>query len=179
MLMADAFAITMFFVGLAIVLPATLMLFGTLWPAATERAQTRITSQPVTTFLTGLGVTLIFVVLTAGLGGAGLPALALPVAAFGLCWSLFGASGLSRYVGGRLTRKGRPAWRGHLRGSIFLVLAFLTPVPGWVLIFPATLILGAGAATLSLFKPAAPRIESPAVPGVAAKVEEKKVEVTA
>ena len=76
---------------------------------------------------------------------------AILVAAVGLGWAFVGLSGLARHVGDRLTSPEETPWRAHLRGSIVLSLAFLFPILGWLLVFPISLILGSGAASLALF----------------------------
>ena len=177
MLMADAFAITMLFVGLMIVLPATWLLFGALWPSALERGQRRIPRMPIGTFFTGVGVATVFILLTVALGSANLPALALPIAAFGLGWAFFGTSAFARHLGERLSTPGQPAWRSHLRGSIVLSLSFLVPILGWFLVFPIAMILGLGTTTLSLIRPQKQAPTDKVEP--APKTEEKKVEIPA
>lgn len=178
MLMADAFAITMLFVGLMIVLPATWLMFGALWPSAVERARERIPTMPVGTFLIGAGVTLVFITLTTALGNANLPALALPIAAFGMGWAFLGMSAVARHVGRRLATPGQPEWRAHLKGGIVLSLSFLVPVLGTFLIFPIALVLGTGAATLAVFRRPRP-VETPAMTPAPEARPEEKVEVPA
>lgn len=158
MLMADVAIWTALFVGLMVVLPAVWLLFGALWPSAVQRAQDRIPRRPYSTFFVGLGVSLLFTALVAILGQANLAPPALIVSAFGLGWSLLGVSALARHVGSRLASPGDPAWKPQLRGGVVLALSFLVPILGWLLLFPIALILGAGAATMAVFRraPAAP-----------------------
>jgi hypothetical protein len=150
MTMGVTFGITMLFVGLMVVLPAVWLLYGALWPAALGRAQERIQRRPIVTFLVGLGVSALFSFLIAILGQANLQPPAIVLASFAIGWSLFGVSALARHAGTRLGRLSEPGWRGHLRGGIVLALSFLVPMVGWMLVFPISMILGAGAATLSL-----------------------------
>lgn len=152
MLMADVAIWTALFVGLMVVLPAVWLLFGALWPAAVGRAQARIPARPVVTFFAGLGAALVFTVLIAVFTQVNAAPLALVVFAFALGWSFFGLSGLARHVGSRLTSPHEPPWKAQLRGGIVLALSFLVPFLGWLLIFPIALVLGAGAATTSVFR---------------------------
>lgn len=175
MTMGVTFGVTMLFVGLMVVLPAAWLLFGALWPSALGRAQDRIRRRPLVTFWTGLGVGLVATALVAILGQVNLAAPAILLAAVALGWSLFGASALARHAGGRLTSASEPPWRGHLRGGVVLALSFLLPFVGWILVFPIALILGAGAATLSLFKGRPAELPAP----VPARKEEEKVEILA
>ena len=174
MTMADVFMVTLILLGLVIVMPATWLLFGALWPSAVDRARARIPMMPVRTFLAGVGTSAVFSLGVGGLGAANLPPLALFLAAVGLGWAFLGLSGLARHVGYRLTSSAEPPWRAHVRGSVVLALAFLVPVLGWLLIFPVSLILGTGAATLSIFN----RPSKAPAPAPESKVEEK-VEVPA
>jgi len=78
-------------------------------------------------------------------------------------------------VGTRLASPGDPAWKPHLRGGIVLALSFLVPFLGWLLLFPIALILGAGAATLAVFR----RSPAPAPLPAAAPREAVKEEILA
>ena len=152
MLMADVAIWTALFVGLMVVLPAVWLLFGALWPSAVQRAQERIPRRPYLTFFVGLGVSFLLTAVVAILGQVNAAPVALVLSAFALGWSLVGVSALARHVGTRLASPGDPAWKPHLRGGIALALSFLVPFLGWMLLFPIALILGAGAATLAVFK---------------------------
>jgi hypothetical protein len=171
MLMADVAVWTALFVGLMVVLPAVWLLFGALWPSAVQRAQERIPRRPWLTFFVGLGVSLLFTLVVAILGKANLAPPALIVAAFALGWSLLGVSALARHVGSRLASPGDPPWKPQLRGGIVLALSFLVPFLGWMLLFPIALILGAGAATLAVFK----RAPAPALAPVPAPAPREAV----
>jgi hypothetical protein len=65
-----------------------------------------------------------------------------------------GTSGFVTMIGERLASPadaGRP-WRATVRGGIALELTYLVPIIGWFGVLPASIILGAGAMTLSFFK---------------------------
>jgi hypothetical protein len=162
MLMADVAAWTALLAGLMIVLPAVWLLFGALWPAALGRAQARIPARPLSTFFVGLGVALAFAAAIGLLVKLNAAPIALGVLAFSLGWSFLGVSALARHAGSRLTSALEPAWKAHLRGSFALAFSFLVPFLGWLLVLPIALVLGAGAATLGVFRrPAAPAVASP------------------
>jgi len=64
------------------------------------------------------------------------------------------ASGFVTMIGERLASPadmGRP-WRATVRGGVALELTYLVPIIGWFGVLPASMILGAGAMTMSLFK---------------------------
>jgi len=64
-----------------------------------------------------------------------------------------GTSGFVTLIGQRLASPSdlnRP-WRATVRGGVALELSCLIPIIGWLGIFPASIILGAGAMTLSFF----------------------------
>lgn len=154
MTMADVFAITLLLVGVAVVLPAIWLLFGALWPGVTGRAQQRIPAAPFKTFLAGLGVALVATLSVVGLSVLNVPVLALLVFGAALGWSFVGLAGLARHLGTRLSSPADPSWRASMRGGIVLVLSFLVPVLGWLLVFPLALVLGAGATALGLARDA-------------------------
>jgi hypothetical protein len=70
-----------------------------------------------------------------------------------------GMSGFVTFIGQRLSSPadaGRP-WRATVRGGVVLEFACLLPVIGWFALLPMSLILGAGATTLSFFGAVPPR----------------------
>lgn len=174
MLMADVAIWTALFVGLMVVLPAVWLLFGALWPSALGRAQARIPTRPVATFLAGLGVGGLLFLLGAALVSVNAAPLALVIFALSLGGSFLGVSALARHVGSRLSSPAEPGWKAHLRGSIVLALSFLVPLLGWLVIFPVALVLGLGAATLALFR-RPPAAVIPAAPLVVREPERVEV----
>jgi hypothetical protein len=156
MTMGNTFAIVMTFVGFLVSMPALWLLFGALWPQALARAQERITRSPIKTFFAGLATVALFSFLTTLFGQANAQPLALASATFGIAWAFFGVSALARHIGSRMPSTDGIPWRAHLRGAIVLELGFLFPLAGWVLTLPLALVLGSGAATLSLFRRRAP-----------------------
>lgn len=172
MTMGISFGITMFFVGLVLVVPALWLGLAGFWPGALDRAEDRIRRRPWATFFTGVGSVALFLGLVAGLSAAA-PALGLVAGSLGIVWSFVGMSALARIVGRRLASPAWSAWRTHVAGAAVLALAlFVPPIPGWILLLPLSVILGAGATTLSLFgrRPAA---DAPAPAASEAKEQEK------
>lgn len=168
MLMADVFIWVFLILGLMIALPATWLLFSAIFPKGVVRAQDRVRRMPVVTFFVGVGTIFLIVAavgLLAATALAPLQTLAFVVTACGMAFTMFGVSGIARQIGSMLPSaidRDSP-WRSHLRGGIVLELSFLIPVLGWFLILPVTLIIGAGAATLSVLFRRAPLEPAPAV----------------
>ncbi len=166
---ATIYAITLSIIGVLLSFQGLWLTSRALWPARVQAAAARCRRNPIACFFVGLlvsGVTLLFVSIAARLGARGQ----------GVAWVVFsgwfvfaniGVAGLVTHIGQRLTSPvdvDRP-WRATVRGGIVLGLAWLPPVPGWVAILPVSFILGAGAATLSFFRP---RIDSASYPGAGA-----------
>lgn len=163
MTMADVFAITLFFVGLVLVLPAVWLLFGALWPGLVGRGQARIPAVPLKTFFVGLGVAALMTAVVLGLAALNVPVLALVAFAGSLGWSFVGVAALARHLGTRLSTTADAPWRASLRGGVVLALSFLVPFLGWILVFPVALVLGCGATALGLRRPSPP-LPAPAAP---------------
>jgi hypothetical protein len=170
MTMADVFTVVFVFLGLLLAMPATWLLFSAIAPRGVARAQYRARRMPVVAFFVGLGTISLFVATVAALAAtslAPLQTLAFLVAASGMAFTMYGVSGVARQIGAMLPSaidRDNP-WRSHLRGGIVLELSFLIPVLGWFLILPATLVVGAGAATLSLLLRASPEFQLQSAPG--------------
>ncbi len=65
-------------------------------------------------------------------------------------FSLLGLSALTNLAGERIG-EGTSAFRRHLRGSLLLVLAGLTPFVGWYAFAPIAIVTGLGAALQATF----------------------------
>ena len=168
--MADVFAITLFFVGLVLVLPAVWLLFDGLWPGLVGRSQACIPAAPLKTFFAGLGVAALMAVVVVGLAALNVPVLALVAFAAALGWSFVGVAALARHLGTRLSSTADAPWRASLRGGVVLALSFLVPFLGWILVFPVALILGCGATALGLRRPASAPAPAPVRVGVKEEV---------
>lgn len=168
MTMADVFTVVFIFVGFLLALPATWLLFSAIAPRGVARAQYRARRMPIVAFFVGLGTIALFAAAVAGLAATSLgplQTLAFLVAASGMAFTMYGVSGVARQIGAMLPSaidRDNP-WRSHLRGGVVLELSFLIPILGWFLILPATLIVGAGAAALSILLRGVPECQlSPA-----------------
>lgn len=126
-----------------------------LWPAFVARAAGATAERPVLTFLLGVPGTLallfVSVALTSAPGGAA-RALGLLFAGAAIGFALTGAAGVALRVGRALPSPGdaEREWPRVLRAGVVLELAMLLPILGWFLVFPATVVLGVGAATMAL-----------------------------
>jgi hypothetical protein len=174
MLMADVMSITLSILGFLLAQQGLWLISRALWPRRLAAATLRCRRNPVASFLVGLPVTAawIFGVTLAGkaFGAAG------QVAAFALfilywVYANVGTAGFVTHVGQRLSSpadEARP-WAATVRGGVAVELAWLVPFVGWFGVLPVSVILGAGATTLSFF-----RVKEPAAaPGdaVAPRVE--------
>ncbi len=178
MLMADVFVWVFFILGLMIAFPASWLLFFAVSNKGVVRAQDRVRRMPIVTFFVGVGAIFLIVAavgLLAATALAPLQTLAFIVAASGMAFTMFGVSGIARQIGSMLPSgidRDSP-WRAHLRGGIVLELSFLIPVLGWFLILPMTLILGAGAATLSVLFRRAPADAEASAPAASKRVHQE------
>lgn len=173
MTMADVLSVTLIILGLLLTLPGLWLFERALMPATVERARRRLQAKPVATTLAGLLPAALFFVVSVVLLNQGGPALkfaGLLLFLGGFLVSGLGLAALATTVGERLPSPvdGDRPWRGQVRGSVCLELAFLLPLVGWFAVLPLSLCAGAGAACLALLfrddvTPAA------AVPGPAAE----------
>jgi hypothetical protein len=172
-------------IGFFIAFPALWLLWRAFAPGWTGQAESAVAKRPIVSFLVGLPVALVWVVIgvamTAG-GGVGGFFAAVALAAFFL-YANAGLSGVVTWLGGRLPSPAdaeRP-WKATLRGGLALEFTFMLPLLGWLFILPVSLITGAGAATIGLVKliagsqseaapsaPSAPAVEAPAAPAAEA-----------
>ena len=161
MLMADTMAIFFVVLGFLLALPALWLLCSGLWPDAVFKSYTKTNRNLIKPFLAGIPVTGVVLLIAvamknvfAGLGNIGAGALV----CLYVVYASAGVAGLTTTIGRRLKSPpdAEQPWRATLRGSIVLVLTYLLPILGWFVILPASMIIGAGAVTMSLFhlKPA-------------------------
>ena len=157
MLMADVFSVTLIILGFSLAQQGLWLLSRALWPGRFAAATLRCRRNPVASFLVGLPVTgaWMFAVTVAGkaFGAAG------QVAAFALfilfwVYANVGTAGFVTHVGQRLSSPAdasRP-WAATVRGGVATELAWLVPFVGWFGVMPVSIVLGAGATTLSWFR---------------------------
>lgn len=156
MLMADTLAIFFVVLGLLLAFPGLWLLCRGLWPEAVAGATETCRRGIWKSFLAGLPATLMMIVLVAVLSKLG--ALGGTAAIAVICLYMIhahaGVAGLAACVGERLAPEtdAAPAWRTLLRGALALELSYLLPILGWFVILPASIIIGSGAATISLVK---------------------------
>lgn len=149
MLFADAFRILLIALSITIAFPAFWLVARALWPDKVQRSADKTASQTLRCFLWGLIPTAIIttagiVLLQAGGPAAFLGALIL---AIGFFYSQVGVAGLATMIGERLGKKNEDvsAFRVTGRGGIALVLTFLFPIIGWVMLPLIVMAIGFGA----------------------------------
>ena len=158
MIFADYAAIALSIIGFLLALQGLWMLCRALWPNRVERSAERCRRNGLICFVVGVPVTIAVVtvaIATAKLGGTPGQLMAWTIATIFMIYAGTGMSGFVTHIGERL---GSPAdaarpWLATIRGGLALELACLLPVIGWVGLLPASLVLGAGAVTLSFFGP--------------------------
>jgi hypothetical protein len=165
MLMADTMAIFFVILGLLLAFPGLWLLCRGLWPTTVSGAAHRCRNQLLKSFLVGAPITALIILFAVAAGkvagGVGAILSIAIVCAFSMLASA-GVAGFATCIGERLASPGdgdRP-WKATLRGGIVLELSYLLPILGWFVILPVSLIVGCGAATLSLI--GSFRVSSPA-----------------
>jgi hypothetical protein len=155
MLMADTMSIFFVILGMLLAFSGLWLLCRGLWPEAVAAAADRCGKRLWSSFLVGLPVTFVMVVLTktlfSVLGPVGKIA-GVGVVCLYMLQAHTGVSGLATSIGRRLLSpldEQRP-WRSTLRGGVVLELTYLLPFLGWFVILPASIIIGSGAANLGL-----------------------------
>jgi hypothetical protein len=155
MLMADTMAIFFVVLGIMLAFPGLWLLCRGLWPGRVADAAATCSKGLVKPFLVGVPVTLAMIlfagIFTRFLGSPGKLIAGAIVCAYLLLASA-GVSGFVTCIGQRLASPGdaeRP-WKATLRGGVILELSYLLPILGWFVILPISVIVGCGAALLSL-----------------------------
>jgi hypothetical protein len=154
MLFGDVMAIGLSIAGFLLSLQGLWLVCLAMWPRRVARTAERCERNGIKSFLVGVLVTggflLASVVVAKRLGTAG----QLAAWALGFLFLIFsgiGTTGLVTHLGKRLSSPAdadRP-WKATVRGGVALELAYLVPILGWFGLLPLSLIIGAGAATLS------------------------------
>jgi hypothetical protein len=157
MLVADVLSITLAVLGFLLSLQGLWLLCRALWPRRVAAAAARCGRSPVTSFLVGLPVTALVAVAVGAAGkalGAAGQAIAFGVLCLYMVYAHTGVAGFVTHLGRRLPSpadEARP-WAATVRGGVVLELAYVVPLVGWFVLLPASVILGAGAMTLSFFR---------------------------
>ena len=155
MLMADTMSIFFVVLGIMLAFSGLWLLCRGVWPDAVAAAADRCGKRLWSSFLVGVPVTVVMVLVTAVLfnvlGPLGKIA-GIAVVCLYMLQAHTGVSGLATSIGRRLASPldQKNAWRATLRGGVVLELAYLLPILGWFVILPASIIIGSGAANLGL-----------------------------
>ncbi len=156
MLLGDVAAIALSIIGFLLSLQGLWLLCRALWPSRLRKTA-ECSRRWLRCFFVGLPVTAIAIALAIFIGksfGAVGQIAAWIFAGIFAFYAGLGTSGFVTLIGQRLDSPydlDRP-WRATIRGGVALELTCLIPIIGWLGILPASIILGAGAMTLSLFK---------------------------
>ncbi len=157
MVLADTMAIFLVIVGLLICFNAVWLLCRALWGPLVAQCRDIHRDGMVKSFFLGLPLTALIVVLFGALtsnkqGPWGL--IGIVVMAAYLMFTSIGVAGIADLVGEKLGTKNtdQPPWRETVRGGAVLVLSFLFPFLGWLLIMPVALIVGCGATMRGIFR---------------------------
>jgi hypothetical protein len=153
--MADTMSIFFVVLGMMLSLPGLWLLVHGLWPEAVAAATDRCRKGLFTSFLLGVPITILMIVVTVILFNVFGPIgkiTGLGVVCLYMLQAHTGVSGLATSIGQRLaaSRDEQRLWRATLRGGLVLELTYLLPFLGWFVILPASIIIGSGAANLGL-----------------------------
>ncbi|MBI3099164.1 MAG: hypothetical protein HYY93_13115 [Planctomycetes bacterium] len=159
MLMSDVFAIVFTILGFLLAFPALWLTLNALFPNAARRSEEQVREAPIRSFLVGavsLTAIVFLVVLLAATQANFLKFIALLTGGGGAILAHLGVAGLVRHIGSRMPSSidGASPWRAALRGAIALELSYLLPIAGWFLILPVSWLVGLGAATTAILRPA-------------------------
>lgn len=157
MVLADTMAIFLVIVGLLICFNAVWLLCRALWGPLVAQCRDVHRDGMIKSFFLGLPLTALIVVLFGALtsnkqGPWGL--IGIVVMAAYLMFTSIGVAGIADLVGEKLGGKNpdQPPWRETVRGGAVLVLSFLFPFLGWLLIMPVALIVGCGATMRGIYR---------------------------
>ena len=164
---AVVFAIALFLFGTALTLAAGMLTAAGLFPEFTGRCGERL-RRPVRCFLVGAGVVVgvvVFMGLAKNLGELG-NLLMLVAGGGAVLAGVAGAAGLvERMASGG--GAGADGWVARRRAATVLALSWVIPVAGGFVLLPACLLMGLGAAVMSVRKGERGRVaEPPPVPVV-------------
>jgi hypothetical protein len=136
----------------AVSLVVLFVVMGALFPGQIADVKSKSSDMPGRSFLLGLINVVFLSVIVAALSGGGnfVQIVALVIFAILMVGLAFGLAGMAPLIGERLmpdsTRIRQASW-----GSALMVVASLTPLVGWFLLFPYLSFRGLGAFVLSLF----------------------------
>ncbi len=157
MVLADTMAIFLVIVGLLICFNAVWLLCRSIWEPLVAGAREAHYNGMVKSFFLGLPLTALTVIVFGALandkqGPWGL--VAIVIAGVYLLFANIGVAAIAELIGEKLggETSGQAPWRGTVRGGSVLVLSFLFPFLGWLLILPVATVVGCGAAIRALFR---------------------------
>ena len=153
--------------GFVVGLPALWMLSRGLWPEGFERRCEMARKGVGKSFMAGLIVTFLLVVVmvllgavTKRLANAG-PIPLLLISMTMIVWGLNGVVGVASLIGERLWPSGEP-WKQTRNGGLVVICCALIPVVGWFLFLPVLAVLGLGVNVRCLLnRPPAAKVEPP------------------
>ena len=184
MIMADTFAIALSIVGFLLSLQGLWLVSRAVWPERVRLSAGRCERNAIRSFFVGAVVTTLMVVLATITGkamGAVGQVIAWAIVSLYTVYANVGVAGLATHVGRRLPSPAdeRTPWRATVRGGVALELMFLIPIVGWIVLFPMAVIIGSGAATLTLLgRRARPALaEPPALPSTPADLHAERREL--
>ena len=171
--MSDVTAVFGILLSLGIVFPGFLTAWWLLFPAAVERARTRVEQTPWQCFWLGGVFTAMLVIPIAVLLAIGGPAqgIAWIAIAASLTVASLGAAGIAALMARRLQSESRlSSAAAFVRAAIALELAAAFPFIGWVVVMPLAIVVSLGATVFALLRwqPAGPRTTAvvPSAPAV-------------
>jgi hypothetical protein len=163
---ANVWFAALFIAGLLGALIAFQLLLRAVAPEWSARSVATLRTRPVASAFLGAAIAVVTVfvaALSGALGGPGKFVAGLLVT--GMSFPMVMALGaVSTFVGERMPSRsdaGQP-WRATLRGGVTCGLAFVTPVVGWFVVLPATIVCGLGAVALGVFAGSPARAAAPA-----------------
>jgi len=156
MIMADVLTWFLIIIGILLVLNAHWLAAFALFPKVVTASRDEYAQRPIAATFLGLAILVPVIVI----GSVLINALKHPVIAIiviGL-WMIpavlafLGSAGLAARIGAGLRSPHDDAqpWRSVMRGSTVLSLTFLTPILGWFVLLPWTLVSGLGIAVMIL-----------------------------
>lgn len=138
--------------GLILVVAAYYTLGASMAPQLTERARLRLARRPWLPVLIGLALSVPWVVIALVLMNLPSGAVKFAGAALLAMWvlgGLLGGASIAQHIGRVDGESFR--WSHTFRGGLFVVLTWILPIVGWLVMLPLTLAAGIGCLVLGLF----------------------------
>ncbi|MBZ0188097.1 MAG: hypothetical protein K8F91_17750 [Candidatus Obscuribacterales bacterium] len=155
MILADTMAILFVFIGVLLAFNGIWLFNRAIWPELVEETIYVFQHGVIKSFLLGLLVLGLLVLLVGILSGKGKGpaefAILIVISAYFL-FANIAVAGLAAIIGERLGFSKGSTWKATLFGGIVLEFAFVFPLMGWLLIFPLATITGGGATLRSLWR---------------------------